>query len=245
MVLLVVAFVASLLPAIGLFLWLRGFEEDEEFKGICNKGLIQGMLTVFPVVGCSLVFALIELGLSLLFGFSGLPKAAYHTFIVLALSEELCKCFMFHRLLAKYERAWSWADYVILVTLVHIGFGLAEDIPYAIGAGPIVMLVRGITCQHGGYGFIMGYLLGKAKKTGDKKWSVLGVLVPWLLHGAYDFGLTEEFAALGDMSAFLSVSLAALGIVILVVLIVFFVRHKHDEDFMAPMVQAPEPDAVA
>ena len=244
MVLLVVAFLASLLPAIGLFLWLRGYEEDDEFKGICNRGLIQGILTIFPVVGCSFVFALIEFGLSRL-GVSGVPKAAYHNFIVLALSEELSKCFMFHKLLEKYQRAWSWADYVILMTLVGIGFGIAEDIPYAIGSGPMVMLVRGVTCMHGGYGFIMGYFLGKGKKTGDKMWTILGVLVPWLLHGAYDFGLSEEFLALGDNAALLSVSLAAFAVVTLVVLIVLFIRHKNDEGIRAPMVQVPEPDAEA
>ena len=242
MALYAVAFIASLLPSIGLFLWLRGFEEDDEFKGICNRDLIQGILTVFPVLGCSFVFAIIESSLSRLFGISGIPKAAFHDFIVVALSEELSKCYMFHRMLDKYQRAWSWADYVILTTLVHIGFGLAEDFPYAIGAGPIVMLVRGVTCQHGGYGFIMGYFLGKGKKSGNKKWTILGVLLPWLIHGSYDFGLSEEFSALGDNTAFLSVTLAGLGIVILLVLIVFFIRHKHDENFMAPMVPLPEPE---
>ena len=103
MVLLALAFIGSLLPSIGLFLWLRSIEGDEEFKGICNKGLIQGFLTIFPVTACSAALALIEIGLTLL-GMSGMLKAAYHRFIVLALSEELCKCFMFHRFLQKHER---------------------------------------------------------------------------------------------------------------------------------------------
>ncbi|MBQ9007287.1 MAG: PrsW family intramembrane metalloprotease [Atopobiaceae bacterium] len=234
MVLLVVAFIASLLPSIGLFLWLRSIEGDEEFKGICSKGLIQGFLTIFPVVACSMAFALTELGLSLL-GMSGMPKAAYHRFIVLALSEELCKCFMFHRLLQKYERNWSWLDYIILMVLVGLGFGLIEDFFYAVGADAITMLVRGVTAMHGGYGFIMGFFLGMGKKTGDKKWSVLSVVVPWLLHGAYDFGLSDEFFALGENTAFLSVSLAIFALVTLVVLVVFFLRHKNDERFRAPM----------
>lgn len=236
MVMLVVAFLASLVPSIGIFLWLRGIEGDEEFAGICNRGILQGALAVVPVLGCSLVFALVESGLAKL-GLAGLPRAAYHRFIVLALSEELCKCFMFHKLLAKYERAWSWLDYIILMTLVGLGFEIIEAIPYAIGASPIVMLVRGITAMHGGYGFIMGYLLGKGKKTGDKKWTVLGVVIPWLLHGAYDFGLSEEFAALGEATALLSVSLAALALVTLVVLVVFFIRHKNDERFRAPLAK--------
>ena len=242
MILLAVAFIASLLPSIGLFLWLRGIEGDIEFKGICNRALLQGVLTVLPVIGCSFLFAVIEFGLSRL-GVPGVAKAAYHTFIVLALSEELCKCFMFHKLLAKFQRSWSWADYVILMTIVGIGFGLAEDIPYAIGANEIIMLVRGVTCMHGGYGFIMGYFLGKARKTGNKTWNVVGVALPWLLHGAYDFGLSEEFLALGENAAFLSVSLAALAVVVLITLIVFFVRHRHDEQFMAPFAQASEPSA--
>lgn len=124
------------------------------------------------------------------------------------------------------------------MTLVGIGFGLIEDIPYAIGASPIIMLVRGVTCMHGGDGFIMGYFLGKGKKTGSKVWTVLVVVVPWLLHGAYDFGLSDEFAALGDNAAFLSVSLAGFAIVTLVVLVVFFIRHKHDERFLEPMTQS-------
>lgn len=240
MVLLALAFIGSLLPSIGLFLWLRSIEGDEEFKGICNKGLIQGFLSIFPVAACSAALALIEIGLTLL-GMSGMLKAAYHRFIVLALSEELCKCFMFHRLLQKYERNWSWLDYIILMVLVGLGFGLIEDLFYAVGADAITMLVRGITAMHGGYAFIMGYFLGKGKKTGDKKWSVLGVAVPWLLHGAYDFGLSDEWlAALGENAAYLSVSLAAFALVTLVVLVIFFIRHKNDEQFRAPML--PESD---
>lgn len=239
MALLVAAFLVSLVPSISIFLWLRGIQGDAEFKGIGNKALLQGALSIFPVLGCSLVFAIIERLLTSL-GLAGLPKAAFHTFIVLALAEELCKCFMFHRLLAKFRRAWSWLDYIILMTFVGIGFGLAEDIPYAIGAGPIVMIVRGVTCMHGGYGFIMGYLLGKAKKTDSKALAVASVAVPWLLHGAYDFGLSNEFIALGDWAGILSVSLAVLALVTLIVLVVFFIRHKDDERYRTPMVEVPE-----
>ena len=131
-------------------------------------------------------------------------------------------------------------DYIILMTLVGIGFGLAEDIPYAIGAGAIVMLIRGATCMHGGYGFIMGYFLGKAKKTGNKAWAVAGVVIPWLLHGFYDFGLSDEFAALGENTPYLSVSLAAFALVTIVILIIFFIRHRHDERYLTPTVPVPE-----
>ena len=69
MVLFVAAFLASLVPTVGLFLWLRSYQDDE-FKGICNRYLIQGFLSVLPVVACSAILALTEVGLSFL-GHSG------------------------------------------------------------------------------------------------------------------------------------------------------------------------------
>lgn len=79
-----------------------------------------------------------------------------------------------------------------------------------------------------------------ARRTGNKGWTVAGLALPWLLHGAYDFGLSEEFLALSDNAAFLPVSLAIFALVTLVVMIVLFIRHKNDERYMAPMAPLPE-----
>ena len=239
MILLAVAFLVSLLPPIGLFLWLRQVEGDAEFKGICNRALLQGAITALPVAGCSMLFVIAEYGLSRI-GLSGISKVAYHEIIAIALAEELCKYLMFRQLLKKYDRAWSWADYIILMTIVGIGFGILEDFFYIAGSDAITMIVRGVTCMHGGYGFIMGYFLGKGQKTGNKGWTVAGLALPWLLHGAYDFGLSEEFLALSDNAAFLPVSLAIFALVTLVAMIVLFIRHKNDERYMAPMAPMPE-----
>ena len=57
------------------------------------------------------------------------------------------------------------------------------------------MIVRGLTVGHGGYGFIMGYLMGKGEATSSKASTALGFVVPWLMHGLYDYSLSESMAA--------------------------------------------------
>ena len=113
------------------------------------------------------------------------------------------------------------------MVIVSIGFELLESAVYAIGSGPIHMFVRGITLMHGGYGFIEGWFYGKAAYTGKKWYAVIGFVISWVLHGAYDFGLSSQFeAAAGENYAFLSVSLALLALIIFIVMIVFFAKKK-------------------
>ena len=230
----IVGFVVSLIPNLALFFWLRSLEGDEGFKGICNKALTQGMFCTLPVLGCSLVLFLLEFALSRI-GFSGIPKAAYHSFFVLAFSEELVKYLWFRKTLKQFNRAWSWMDYIILMSIVGLGFGLLENVAVAIGSNIIVMLIRGLTMGHAGYGFIMGYFMGKAEKTGNRLWSVIGFVLPWILHGLYDFGLSNELLALGDYTAILAVGLAAVSAITIIVLIVFMLRKRRDKKFLEPL----------
>jgi hypothetical protein len=89
--------------------------------------------------------------------------------------------------------------------------------------------------MHGGFGFIEGYYYGKAKYTGKKWYAVLGFALAWLMHGAYDFGLSESFAALGDWTPFLSVSLAGVSLIILVVMVIFFAKKNKKEQYTVPL----------
>ena len=58
-VVLILAFAASLVPSIALFFWLRNLQNDEVFKPLCNKALGYGALCVLPVFVCSTVFAIL------------------------------------------------------------------------------------------------------------------------------------------------------------------------------------------
>ena len=123
---------------------------------------------------------------------------------------------------------------IAFMVIVSIGFELMESVVYAIGSGPIHMFVRGITLMHGGYGFIEGWFYGKAKYTKNKAYIAAGFLIAWLLHGAYDFGLNDEFLAMNPNNAYLSVGIAGFSLVLLVLLIVFFTR-KRKPKYLEPL----------
>lgn len=230
MLLLIAGFLVSLVPSLAVYFMLKGLRGDPWYKDSCRAAFKRGVLTVFPIVLLSFAFNVIE-HVSGLFEGDALLQAAFHKFIVLALAEELAKFLMFRRHLGKLDVEYSWLDMISFMTIIGLAFGLAEDVVFAFGTSPGQMIVRGITAGHLGYGFVMGYFMGKGRKTGNKVWTILGFALPWLMHGAYDFGLSDEFLALGEDTAFLSVSLAFLDFVLLIVTVVFALRARKNPTY--------------
>ena len=223
MILLIIAIIVSLVPAIALYRWLKNRVKDEEsYRELCKSALKRGILCVFPILLVSAVFQII-------IRLTGVKEAnqllydALYTFIVLALAEELVKYLAFRRTLKKTDYAVSWLDVTILMTIVGIGFDLIESLVYAIGASVPVVLIRGICIPHAGYGFLVGYFYGKGLKNGSTATKWIGFVLAWLIHGLYDFSLSSSFIALNDNLAAVALSLAVLDIV-LVILLVIFVR---------------------
>ena len=99
------------------------------------------------------------------------------------------------------------------------------------------MLIRGISIPHGGYAAIVGYFYGKSVKENNKGYAVLGVLISLLLHGLYDFSLTEEIETITDASGFIAVILAVLDLVIIIALIIFINKNKNNPKYTEPLVQ--------
>lgn len=82
-----------------------------------------------------------------------------------------------------------------------------------------------------------GRFYGKARYTGKMHYAVIGFVLSWIFHGAYDFGLCEEFLALGESAAFLSVGLALLSLVFVIIMIVFFARKNKKQQYLEPLPQ--------
>ena len=162
--------------------------------------------------------------------------AALHAFLTAALSEELCKFWMFRRRLKKIEGEHSWLDLTVYSTIVGIGFGLFESVVYVFESNPIVMLIRGISIPHGGYAAIVGYFYAKSIKENKKGYAVLGILISFLIHGLYDFSLSKEIETVTDASGFIAVNLALLELVIIIVLIRFLRRNKDNAKYTEPLV---------
>ena len=116
-----------------------------------------------------------------------------------------------------------------MMTIASIGFGLIESVVYAIGSNIPTVLIRGICLPHAGYGFIVGYFCGKAEQNGKPIYKWIGFLISWLLHGIYDFSLSEEFLAINDNLAIVAVLLALADIFLVIKLIVFVNKAKKNE----------------
>ncbi len=236
MIIVIGAAVLSLIPSIALYFWMKNKvrkPEDEAFKQTCRTALLNGFLSTVFIVLLSGTFA-VTAGLLGIKEGASLPATAYHKFIKLALSEELIKSLMLWKTLKKANYSYTWQDIIIFMVTVSIGFEIMEAVVYAIGEGPIPILIRGIRIMHGGFGFIEGWFYGKAKYTKNKAYIAAGFLIAWLLHGAYDFGLNDEFLAMNPNNAYLSVGIAGFSLVLLVLLIVFFTR-KRKPQYLEPL----------
>lgn len=238
MLLSILFFILSIIPSVLIFILLRKRQKDNiKYRKKCNLSFISGLISVLPILLLSGILFILStvMKFTLLKGVDILVYRAIYTFVVLALAEELIKFLTLRFVLKRKPYACSWADVVAFMVIIGTAFGLIEDVPYAIGASPVIMLVRGFTLGHVGYGFIMGWFYGKRLYTGKKRYSVFAILVPWLIHGLYDFSLSTELLALNDNFAFLGVSLALLDIVLLILMIRFFVRSKKREHYQHPL----------
>lgn len=230
--LFVIAFIVSFIPYTALFLWLRGRSRDNPAYGkLCSMALGYGALSLFPVTLFSGVSYII-VRLTGLHNSNPLLYQAVYTIIVLALMEELAKYMLFRHVIKKTPYPCSWLDMTVLMTIVGIGFGAIEAVIYSIGASIPVVLVRGICVPHAGFGFLVGYFCGKSAKCGKPVYKWVGFLIAWLLHGIYDFSLSEEFLAINDNLAIVAILLALLDVVLVIRLIVFVKKAKKSEIYI-------------
>ena len=231
---LVIGFLVSLIPSLLYYFWFKKFREDPLYKETCKNAFWKGVFAILPILGLSFVFNLVSKLLP--FEKGTIPYDLFHTFIVLALAEELVKYYMGVKVIKEAKHDISHLDIIVIMGIVGIAFGLAEDIPYAIGANVPTMIVRGVTMGHGIYGMTMGYLYGKHIKKGGKA-PIISIIIPWLFHGAYDFGLSQSFMDLGEYSAFLSVSIALLEFIFLFVYIFFIRKARKKEKYTAVIIK--------
>ena len=231
---IVAVFAAVLLPSIVMYFWIRKRDEARPGYGeTCKKALLGGMTVVVPVITLDVVLVLIG-NFAKLKDLGPIIYDFYRTFIMFAFAEELWKYVCFKGILKKSECNYSWYDVTAFMTVVGIGFEIAESIVSAFTSSPIQAIVRGLTLMHGTFGFIMGYYYGKAVRTGKKGYHVLSFLVPYLYHAVYDFTLSSSLNKI-DWIAIIPVSLAFFSLVLLIIMIRFFIKAKADEKYMAPL----------
>ena len=234
MVTFIISIVVSLLPSILIYRWLLKVKDDEKFKKICKNAFMKGILSAFPILLTSFLFTLIG-------GILGVKKLhpllyqAFHTFIVLALAEEYVKFKVFKKVLKKNTYDYSWYDVTLIMTIIGFGFQCIESVVYCFSSSIISMAIRGIDMGHAEYGYLMGWYYGKYLKTREKKYAIYSFVIPWFLHGLYDFSLCDELIEFNDNFVFLPFLLTFIGILFVIVIIWFVKKKKEDREFTRPL----------
>ena len=192
--------IAAVIPAVALMIFVAKSDRlEKESPRLLGRLVFAGVLS-------ALLALLEERVLSYALN-AAVPQSspAYNVilyFVIVAGAEESSK-FIFLR-----ARSWRNSEFncqydgVVYAVFVSLGFALWENISYVLHYGFGTALVRAVTAipGHACFGVFMGIAYGVAKRydyLGDEKKSrlfrALAIVVPMLLHGAYDY-----FATIAD-----------------------------------------------
>ena len=217
-------------------------KEEPEYRRYCNRLLIRGVL-------CSIGVAVLAFAVNIIWNFLGsghhmpLLKAAFRTFVVAAFIEEFVKYLSANKTIKKYHDKINWLDCIAFVAIVGIGFQRIETVVCLLESNFIQILVRGFTMGHPSYGMLMGYFIGKASYTGKRSLKNTAFVLPFLLHGLYDFSLAEEFQALNDNLVFVPFIIVILELVILIRILFLIKKERHGTKYTTPFYAPLPPDA--
>ena len=194
---------AAIIPAV---LLLRKIYQADHLDREPTRLLVN--LVVLGVVSTSLAIVTERLGawvLSLVLFEDTIAYQFFMYFVVVAVSEEGFKYLLLRQRTWKNPEFNCQFDAVVYATFVSLGFALWENISYVASYGLTTALVRAVTAVpgHACFGVFMGVFYGIAKKyenlgqsSTSRTYRILAMVVPVLLHGAYDF-----FASIGTGGA--------------------------------------------
>lgn len=160
--------------------------------------LILGALSVIPVI-------VVETLLDSVIGI--IPRGTFYNiienFIGVALVEEFFKYLVLKKCTWNNKAFDYRFDAVVYAVTASLGFAILENIMYVLGGGVHVAIVRALLSVpgHAMFGLFMGLAYGEAKacakrgfEANSKKLLKNAVIIPMILHGFYDFTLSEGTA---------------------------------------------------
>lgn len=225
MYLLRIYLAAAILPAVALMIYVyKKDKAEQEPVGLLAWCLLMGVCAAF------LAIALEVVGENAL-NFSGIQSGTplyvmILAFLIVAVAEEGAK-FLFLKLKTWKNPNFDYKfDGVVYAVFVSLGFAAFENVKYVFSYGLSVALPRAFLAipGHASFAVLMGVFYARAKachqkgdKVGQSINTALALIVPMLLHGAY------------DTCAMLSTNIASitfLAVIFVVYFIMFFVVRK-------------------
>ena len=160
---------------------------EKEPISLLIKGLLAGMVITIPIIFAEQMMSFFSA--TLFYGQIG--NAFANAFLVAALCEEAFKLLAVYLLIWKNPNFNERFDGIVYAVFVSLGFALVENILYVFSNGMSTGLARAFTAvpAHAMFGIMMGYYLGLSRFTKQKRvrYFILAFLIPFFLHGLYDF----------------------------------------------------------
>lgn len=222
-------FILTLLPTIflGTYIYKKDIYEKESSKLLFSlflAGIGSTVLTMIISVFMETVLPFFAADAEDIINYSLLELFIY-VFVGIALVEEFSKWIFVKRITWKNKEFNYLYDAIVYCVFVALGFATIENVLYVLEMSTVqTVLLRAVLAVpgHAFDGVFMGYFLGRAKlfklykeEKRSKKALILSLLVPTILHGAYDFLLYAEIKN--------GIFLIAFGIFILLLYIIAFV----------------------
>jgi len=200
----------AVIPVILILIYVYSKDRNKEPTRLLVK------LFLFGIVSCFLTLALTDV-LEKLIPFFAMETEDYskiqiliYVFVGVALIEEFSKWLMAYLLGYQSEEFDEIYDSIVYAVFVSLGFALFENLLYVFGdksliANVFVGIFRGILSVpgHACYGLYMGYFLSLAKVYSnrgrpdlEKRYLLLSIIVPTILHGIYDYCLMSKIGIL-------------------------------------------------
>jgi len=188
-----ILFLAAIAPSVALayFFYVKDKYEKEP-RYLLMKAFLLGVIAVIPVLFLEMKLNVFDAGEN-----GDLVSIGYTAFIVAGLVEEGFKFLIFYMLIWRNHEFDEMYDAIVYCVFVSLGFATVENIGYVLSTGFGIALLRSVTAvpAHALFGVSMGYYLGIARfarKQYRAKYFRLGLIMPVVLHGIYDFILMSR-----------------------------------------------------
>jgi protease PrsW len=178
---------AGIAPGLAMmsYLYLKDRYDSEPFSMVLRV-FIFGAMLVFPIMFIQYVLQV-----------EGIFVAdVLKAFIATSLLEEFFKWFVLFYIVYQHVEFDEPYDGIIYGASVSLGFATVENILYLFANGVEFAFARALlpVSSHALFGVIMGYYMGKGKFSNRNKISfvIISLLLPFVLHGIYDFILLTQ-----------------------------------------------------
>jgi RsiW-degrading membrane proteinase PrsW (M82 family) len=178
---------------IAFYIYFRDKYEKEPL-GMLLISLGAGAFITLPVIYAEEFMSFFGRGLD------GIFSGAWKAFMVAAFCEEAFKFAALFIIIWRSKAFNEKFDGIVYATFISLGFAAVENVLYVLDSGIHTGLARAITAvpAHALFGVTMGYFFGMAKFYPAKRKRCLrwSFLLPFILHGFYDFILMSGINAL-------------------------------------------------